>query len=324
MKGILLEKNKYHGLFITKDGAFVKGRHQNREVGEEFDVQKVHYQYLKLASVAALIIMMLVVGIPYRAFAEPYGYASVDINPSVEFGFNESMKIIKVTPLNQEGEELLSLINPKLKGMKLDEGINQIINYARQMDYDTEDVVLTYTRTNNEANQSVDQEIENMLLGIKGDKEHITVLDVDKEVYKAYKDKPQPPAYNVIKSKLIEMKVDESAYEDIEKVSELAHIMVQAKKAEKDAEKEIKQQEKEENQNKNKGQETQNQEQEKETNDSGEENGNQNNPNELTPQNGSEGDNGQEEQEDGDSGSENQGGSNGGSDGSQSGSGGRH
>jgi hypothetical protein len=238
MKGILLEKDKKIGLFITDAGEFVKGYHDNRDIGEVLEIRKIKASYYKFVSAAIIIFALITCCLPFNAFSEPYGYAAIDINPSIELAYNESLKVIKISSLNEDGKVLIDKLNIRIKGMPLNDAIEEIISLASVLEYSTENVVLTFTKVNSENSIESDNNTEEILNEIKSHNENITIIDVDKEIYKELKENSQPPAVNVIKSKLAEMNVDEEEYRDVEKVSDLAHIMVKAKKAEQEAKKE--------------------------------------------------------------------------------------
>ena len=270
MKGVLIDKGKKHGTFLTGNGEFVKGRHKNRDIGEEFVIEKSMIDMKKAALVMVLVIALVGGYIPYNSMTSAYGYVEIDINPSVELGYNENMKVIKINALNDDGEDIVANIDVKLKGMQVDDAVGEIIAYAKSQEYSTDDVVLTYTHSDED---DVDQAIEGILCGIDDGDGTVTCVEVEKEKYKEYRKQSEeegediPPAVHVLREKiesldgqLMEMKGEQfktgngvendgeqymyaegfqymEGYEEIEKVSDLAHIMNQAKKAVQEQEK---------------------------------------------------------------------------------------
>ncbi|HAE43278.1 MAG TPA: hypothetical protein DCG34_10250 [Clostridiales bacterium] len=227
MKGVLLEKKGHQGIFVTQDGAFVKGKHKDKAIGEEFEIEKLATSYRTYVAVAVVALMLIIGFGPLGVYADPYGYIELDINPSVELAYNRSMKIIKVTPLNDDGKALLDEIDVRLKGNTLDKAVDILLERARILNYDLNNVVIVYTKLD----IAEESKIEDVIGQINSTNDTITILDIDKEAYKELKKDNVPPAVTVLKSKLDEMQVDKEEYINVDKVSELAHIMNQAKKA---------------------------------------------------------------------------------------------
>lgn len=277
MKGMLIDKGRKNGTFLTGRGEFVKGKHNNRELGEEFEIESSNIDIKKVALVMVLIVAMLGAYIPYNVMATPYGYAEIDINPSVELGYNENFKVIKINDLNNEGKEILMNINVKLKGMQVENAVEEIILYAQSSNYSTENVVVTYTQSGDD---DFDRQIEEMICNIDDGFGSVTCVNVAKEEYKELRKQNMegteniPPAVHVLRGKIegidkqieqlnenidiSEEKVESLSkrykYGEIEKVSDLAQIMNQAQKELHELNKEMERQEMEKNKSKNSGQ----------------------------------------------------------------------
>jgi hypothetical protein len=298
MKGVLIEKSKKHGTFLTGNGEFVKGKHKNRGIGEEIEIEKINTNYKKLAMVMVLVIVLVGGYIPYNAMTSAYGYAEIDINPSVELGYNSNMKVIKISANNLEGEDLIKSIDVKLKGMKVDEAVEAVIAYASSIDYNTDTVVVTYTYSDDD---ELDAKVEEALQSIDDNDGKIEIVEVEKEKFEEIKEQNEkneeavPPAVHVLREKIADLdgqllhmremnreQIENSEngnkittmktnYEEIEKVSELAHIKNMIKKEiqeQKRINKDLEKQDKENNKNKN-SEETMNQENEQEQNGNG-------------------------------------------------------
>lgn len=228
MKGVLMEKKGRYGVFMTRDGEFVKGKHKDNAIGEEFEIDRqLEFHYRKFVAVA-IVTLMLIIGFgPMGVYADPYGFIELDINPSVELSYNRSMKIIKVSPLNDDGKALLEEIDTRLKGTSLDKAMDILLKNAKILNYDLKNVVIVYTKLDDFDETKIEKVMETIQ---NNNDDTITILDVDKEKYKELKENNIPPAMTVLKSKLVELNVPEEEYANIDKVSELAHIMNNAKK----------------------------------------------------------------------------------------------
>ncbi|SHJ21499.1 hypothetical protein SAMN02745751_02016 [Dethiosulfatibacter aminovorans DSM 17477] len=312
MKGVLIDKGKKHGTFLTGNGEFVKGKHKNRDIGEEFVIEKSMIDMKKAALVMVLVIALVGGYIPYNSMTSAYGYVEIDINPSVELGYNENMKVIKINALNDEGEDIIANIDLKLKGMQVDDAVEAIIAYAESQEYSTDDVVLTYTHSDED---DIDEAVEGILCGIDDGDGTVTCVEVEKEKYKEFRKQSEeegeniPPAVYVLKEKIADLQIELDDDEKIEeltegydlencKVSDLAHI----KNAIKKEIQEEKKAEKENNQNQN-SVGVENQEQEQEENGKGKENA----PGQIKEKNDDDGDDGSIESSDDDSGDESEG-----------------
>jgi hypothetical protein len=281
MKGVLIQKNKKHGTFLTGNGEFIKGKHNNRDIGEELEIEKSSMDIKKVALVMVLVIALVGGYMPYNAMTSAYGYVEIDINPSVELGYNENMKVIKLNALNDEGKDILANIDLKLKGMQLDAAVEAIIAYAELAEYSTDDVVITYTHSDE---TDIDDAVGEILCNIDDGDGNVICIEIEKEKYEEIKEENKgskeniPPAVHVLKGKIADMNGEISALEeeigekkyqsynknlkeylkehydsdnidDIEKVSDLAHIRNKVKKDLHDFNKELEKQEKETNGN---------------------------------------------------------------------------
>ncbi|HBH13691.1 MAG TPA: hypothetical protein DDX29_11355 [Clostridiales bacterium] len=240
MKGVLMEKKGHHGIFMTHEGAFIKGKHMSKAIGEEFEIEKQAISYRKYLAIAVVVLMLIIGFGPMGVYADPYGFIELDINPSVELAYNKSMKIIRISPLNEDGKALLDGIDVSFKGIALEKAVDILLGKAEVLNYNLNNVVILYTKLG----ASDETEIEKVIEEINNKNDMMTVLDIDKEAYKKLKENNLPPSVTVLKSKLEEMQVAEEEYVNIDNVNELAHIMNQTKKAEQAEKKQEKENEK--------------------------------------------------------------------------------
>lgn len=87
---------------------------------------------------ALLFILIFVLGIGsyciYKLFEKKeYNYLIVDINPSIQLTLDKNDKVVEVTPLNSDGDILISEL--KLKKLSLEEAAKIIIKEAVEMGY---------------------------------------------------------------------------------------------------------------------------------------------------------------------------------------------
>ncbi|WP_168198349.1 anti-sigma factor domain-containing protein [Crassaminicella thermophila] len=132
---VLTDKTQYikvkkkDGLDVGKRIIFVK-----EDIYKE---KKVTYKSFGMiaAIFMAMIFSVTLIGnlnISYGAAA----VVSVDINPSIELEINKRNEVIKVTPLNEDGKELIC---EELKGKLIEEAIFVIITNAKQKNFITKE-----------------------------------------------------------------------------------------------------------------------------------------------------------------------------------------
>ncbi|TKC18435.1 anti-sigma factor domain-containing protein [Robertmurraya kyonggiensis] len=131
-KGIIMDMNERFLTLLTPDGEFLQINRQkyDYEIGQEVPIpitekQKAtnfsFFHSLKgksLAAVAIASILALITFIPFNQ-NEVYAYMSIDVNPSIELGVNEDLKVIELIPYNESGRTLIEeLGNWKKKDLK--------------------------------------------------------------------------------------------------------------------------------------------------------------------------------------------------------------
>lgn len=124
-KGIIIEIDDAFLTLLTPDGQFLKAKKRNNPctIGEEilftpveFTIQKPFFlkrfiALKPLSAAAAAILLFLGAFIPVYENNKVYAYISIDINPSIEMELNNRMKVIKLTPYNQDGKKVLTHIS---------------------------------------------------------------------------------------------------------------------------------------------------------------------------------------------------------------------
>jgi hypothetical protein len=112
--GIVIEVNNKKATLLMKDGTFVTvrippGKHPS--VGREY--QASYFSNRKrslfvLPSLAALFAFVLLSGlVPTGSKSAAAAYVSFDINPSLEVGVDDDMRVIQIHPFNDEAKHLL-------------------------------------------------------------------------------------------------------------------------------------------------------------------------------------------------------------------------
>lgn len=142
MKGIVMDIKRKYVIVMSNDGGFYRARKEETfGVGKEIlftplpeksQLFSFSNWKVKISSVAAACTVFGGILFAVIPRAVPvYAYASIDINPSVEFSVGTNWAVIKTTFTNKDGKELLSTL-PNMQGEPIDVALDQIISAARK------------------------------------------------------------------------------------------------------------------------------------------------------------------------------------------------
>ncbi len=107
-------------------------------LGEQYIHVEKQISWLKYASVAAVFFFAIMSYTIFQMTAPTSSYVlAIDINPSIELVLNEKMEVAKATGYNEEGRELLSILN--IEDLVLAEAYQKIITYSYEKGYLTSD-----------------------------------------------------------------------------------------------------------------------------------------------------------------------------------------
>ncbi|WP_338781300.1 anti-sigma factor domain-containing protein [Metabacillus sp. FJAT-52054] len=150
-RGVIIDLKDDFAIVLTADGHFVKTRDvkSHYQLGEEitFNVAEASraaspkrrglfgLQQLRIGFVTAIAIILIFFSLyPVFNSDKVYAYMTIDINPSFELAINGNMEVVKLEPLNEDGEKLLSSF-PNWNKQGFQSVVNSIINQSRTMGY---------------------------------------------------------------------------------------------------------------------------------------------------------------------------------------------
>lgn len=140
--GIVMELGKSHAIIMTNHGEFLKvasGKNKP-QIGEIFTGEAAKSTpFYKYALSAASLAFVLLFGSSAYAYYTPVASIQVDINPSIKLDINRFNRIIKTTPLNEDGERVLSEIN--IKNKPINAGLNLIVDEAKKDNFINENYI---------------------------------------------------------------------------------------------------------------------------------------------------------------------------------------
>lgn len=134
MKGIVVDFNDKYAIVLDKKGEFIKVRNRsNFVIGHEIDIESkvINHNFkafTKVASIAAVLLLVFGLGMGVYGYNTPYNYVTVDINPSLEFTVNMFDIVLDVKGVNGDGENLLK--ENSYKHLKIDKAVGSFINAA--------------------------------------------------------------------------------------------------------------------------------------------------------------------------------------------------
>lgn len=131
--GIVMQLNKNHACVMTSSGEFLKLKINKTppKVGEVYTGQIVKdIPFYKYAVTAATLTFIFLCSSTAYAYYTPVASVVVDINPSIKLDLNRWNRIIKTTPLNEDGKKVLSEL--KVQNKSLNDGLDSIIIQAKK------------------------------------------------------------------------------------------------------------------------------------------------------------------------------------------------
>ncbi|MBS2968534.1 anti-sigma factor domain-containing protein [Metabacillus sp. KIGAM252] len=150
-QGVIIDLKDNFAIVLTADGHFVKTRDvkSHYQLGEEITFYAAEasrasspkhrgllgLQQLRIGFVTAIAIILIFFSLyPVFNSDKVYAYMTIDINPSFELAINGNMEVVKLEPLNEDGEKLLSSF-PNWNKQGFQSVVNSIITQSRTMGY---------------------------------------------------------------------------------------------------------------------------------------------------------------------------------------------
>ena len=138
MKSVVVEIKDSHVAVLSDDGVVSVIKNNNYKIGQVIVLKKQRKNnIMKITLAAASVATLLMVGgAGAWAYYSPYTYVSVDVNPSVEFTVNRFDRVIDVTAVNDDGEDILEQIqNEDLVNQTIEDAVKQTVNQIAEEGY---------------------------------------------------------------------------------------------------------------------------------------------------------------------------------------------
>ncbi len=125
MKAVIVEIRNNKAAALSDNGCVVTMKNNGYEIGQEIQIIDSKVQFTKkIAVFAASAAAFVILGTGTWAYATPYSYVSVDVNPSIEYTVNRFDRVLSVKAVNDDSEEILQEITlDHLKNKTIEDAI---------------------------------------------------------------------------------------------------------------------------------------------------------------------------------------------------------
>lgn len=155
MKAVIVEIKGRSAAVLSDDGCIEHVKNSNYKIGQVIEMHETSIRRpsrLKVLATAAAAFIVLC-STSALAYFTPYSYVSVDVNPSVALSLNIFDRVLSVTAVNADGEEVLQNIEVgSLNNQKIDDAISVLVEEITAEGYFSEDgAIVVATASNDEA-----------------------------------------------------------------------------------------------------------------------------------------------------------------------------
>lgn len=138
MKSVVVEIKAGYAAVLSEDGCISKVKNKNYFIGQVIEMKSSKFKNInKLVMCSALTAMIAIAGgITLWAYKTPYSYVSLDVNPSIEYSLNRFDKVISVTAVNDDGQEILNELElDKLENQNIENAVAETVNQISEDGY---------------------------------------------------------------------------------------------------------------------------------------------------------------------------------------------
>jgi hypothetical protein len=165
MKAVVVEIENRYAAVLSDDGCIQKVKNNNYTPGQVIQINddKIH-RSKKFIAFAASAAALAVLGTGTWAYASPYSYVSLDVNPSIEFIVNRFDRVLEATAMNEDGEEILKEVYlSDLKNKTIHSALTTAVEQISQAGYFDNDaeaeLVITTSAKNDKKAEDLAQEL---------------------------------------------------------------------------------------------------------------------------------------------------------------------
>ena len=137
---IIMEIRGKYAAALTRDGSFIRVPNDGYAVGQSVELNdqaRSANRRRRLGAVATMAagFLMLFLG-GWKGYITPTGVVSLDVNPSIEYSINVFDRVLDITAVNDDGEQILEGMDKQaLLYRSVDDAIDATITTLRQNGY---------------------------------------------------------------------------------------------------------------------------------------------------------------------------------------------
>ena len=191
MKAVVVEFKSDMAAVLSDDGCIVTVKNKNYEIGQIIQLSRPNINFTKkIATFTASAAAFVILSVGAWAYASPYSYVSVDVNPSIEFTVNRFDRVLRVKAVNDDGESILreislTSLNNKTIGEALTKTVDQLSKSGYLDGTNEGGIVITTSGKNAEKSETLAQELKQTA--------EIEIAEIGNDVeVKAFSIKPEP------------------------------------------------------------------------------------------------------------------------------------
>jgi hypothetical protein len=108
--------------------------------------------------IAAVLVVLLSIG--SWAYASPYTFVSLDVNPSIEFTLNRFNRVINVKAINDDGSEILVSLKNDIMNNSIDDAVAETVEKIKENGYfDNADFIFTLNQEENDTENDTENDV---------------------------------------------------------------------------------------------------------------------------------------------------------------------
>lgn len=138
MKAVVVELKNDFAAVLSDDGCIKSIKNQNYKIGQviKLNPSGIHISKELRILAASAAIIFIALGSGAWAYATPYTYVSLDVNPSIEFTINRFDRVIDVNAVNDDGAEIVDEISlDNLENSTIQDAVVTSIDQISELDY---------------------------------------------------------------------------------------------------------------------------------------------------------------------------------------------
>lgn len=132
MKAVIVELKNGYAAALTDDGCITKIVNKDYAIGQVIELKTRNTRKIAVwaASAAAAVVLCTA---SVWAYAAPYAYVSLDVNPSIEYSVNRFNRVLSARAVNEDGSEILNDLD--LNNKSIEDAVRETVQRIAQAGY---------------------------------------------------------------------------------------------------------------------------------------------------------------------------------------------